>query len=42
MSLVRQALALSKGNQGVAASLLRISRDRLRYRLAKIQEKGEA
>ncbi len=41
-SLVRQALALSKGNQGVAASLLRISRDRLRYRLLKIQEKGEA
>ncbi|HWP41833.1 MAG TPA: helix-turn-helix domain-containing protein, partial [Blastocatellia bacterium] len=41
-SLVRQALALSKGNQGIAANLLRISRDRLRYRMLKIQGKGEA
>ena len=38
MSLVRQALALSGGNQTKAAELLGISRDQLRYRLKKIEE----
>ena len=38
MSLVRQALERSGGNQTHAAELLGISRDQLRYRLKKLQE----
>jgi two-component system, NtrC family, response regulator AtoC len=38
MSLVRQALERSGGNQTRAAGLLGISRDQLRYRLKKIEE----
>jgi DNA-binding NtrC family response regulator len=38
MSLVRQALAHSHGNQTKAAELLGISRDQLRYRLKKLQD----
>jgi len=40
MSLVRQAIERSGGNQTKAAELLRISRDQLRYRLKKLE--GEA
>jgi DNA-binding NtrC family response regulator len=38
MSLVRQAIQRSGGNQTKAAELLRISRDQLRYRLKKLEE----
>ncbi len=38
MSLVRQAIERSGGNQTKAAELLRISRDQLRYRLKKLEE----
>jgi two-component system response regulator AtoC len=38
MSLVRQALQRSNGNQTRAAELLGISRDQLRYRLKKLEE----
>jgi len=38
MSLVRQALDRSNGNQTRAAELLGISRDQLRYRLKKLEE----
>ena len=38
MSLVRQALEQSNGNQTRAAELLGISRDQLRYRLKKLEE----
>lgn len=38
LSLVRQALDRSGGNQTRAAELLRISRDQLRYRLKKLEE----
>jgi two-component system response regulator AtoC len=38
MSLVRQALEQSGGNQTKAAELLDISRDQLRYRLKKLEE----
>jgi two-component system response regulator AtoC len=38
MSLVRQALEQSGGNQTKAAELLKISRDQLRYRLKKLEE----
>src|SRR5207253_6241919 len=38
MSLVRQALDRSGGNQTKAAELLDISRDQLRYRLKKLEE----
>jgi two-component system response regulator AtoC len=37
MSLVRQAIAQSEGNQTRAAELLGISRDQLRYRLKKLE-----
>jgi two-component system, NtrC family, response regulator AtoC len=38
MSLVRQALERSHGNQTKAAELLNISRDQLRYRMKKLEE----
>jgi DNA-binding NtrC family response regulator len=38
MSLVRQAIERSEGNQTKAAALLGISRDQLRYRLKKLEE----
>lgn len=38
MSLVRQAMARSGGNQTRAAEMLGISRDQLRYRLKKLEE----
>lgn len=38
ISLVRQAMARSGGNQTRAAEMLHISRDQLRYRLKKIEE----
>ena len=38
MSLVRQAIELSGGNQTKAAEMLGISRDQLRYRLKKLEE----
>ena len=38
MSLVRQAIERSDGNQTKAAELLGISRDQLRYRLKKLEE----
>ena len=38
MSLVRQALEQSNGNQTRAAELLHISRDQLRYRMKKLDE----
>jgi DNA-binding NtrC family response regulator len=38
MSLVRQALQRSGGNQTKAAELLHISRDQLRYRMKKLEE----
>ena len=37
MSLVRQAIERSEGNQTRAAELLGISRDQLRYRLKKLE-----
>ena len=40
MSLVRQALEQSRGNQTKAAELLDISRDQLRYRMKKLEEVG--
>jgi DNA-binding NtrC family response regulator len=40
MSLVRQALERSGGNQTRAAELLRISRGQLRYRLKKLEEEA--
>jgi DNA-binding NtrC family response regulator len=42
MSLVRQALEQSNGNQTKAAELLHISRDQLRYRMKKLEEVGSA
>ena len=42
MSLVKQAIARSRGNQTKAAELLGISRDQLRYRLKKLEEVGAA
>jgi DNA-binding NtrC family response regulator len=42
MSLVRQALERSGGNQTRAAELLDISRDQLRYRMKKLEELGTA
>lgn len=42
MSLVRQALERSGGNQTKAAELLHISRDQLRYRMKKLDEVGVA
>jgi transcriptional regulator with PAS, ATPase and Fis domain len=42
MSLVRQALARSNGNQTKAAELLNISRDQLRYRMKKLEEASAA
>lgn len=38
LSLVRQAMSLSRGNQTRAAELLGISRDQLRYRLKKLED----
>ena len=38
MSLVRQAIDRSGGNQTKAAEMLGISRDQLRYRLKKLEE----
>ena len=40
MSLVRQAIERSGGNQTKAAELLGISRDQLRYRLKKLEEEA--
>ena len=40
MSLVRQALERSRGNQTKAAELLAISRDQLRYRMKKLEEEA--
>lgn len=40
MSLVRQAIERSGGNQTKAAELLGISRDQLRYRLKKLEDVG--
>ena len=42
MSLVRQALERSHGNQTKAAELLNISRDQLRYRMKKLEEAAGA
>jgi DNA-binding NtrC family response regulator len=42
MSLVRQAMERSNGNQTRAAELLGISRDQLRYRLKKIEDPTES
>ena len=42
MSLVRQAIERSSGNQTRAAELLGISRDQLRYRLKKLEEANVA
>ena len=42
MSLVRQALERSGGNQTRAAELLDISRDQLRYRMKKLEEVSSA
>lgn len=42
LSLVRQALQLSGGNQTRAAELLDISRDQLRYRMKKLEEEEDA
>lgn len=42
MSLVRQAIERSGGNQTKAAELLGISRDQLRYRLKKLEEQSVA
>jgi transcriptional regulator with PAS, ATPase and Fis domain len=42
MSLVRQALDRSGGNQTKAAALLDISRDQLRYRMKKLEDIGAA
>jgi DNA-binding NtrC family response regulator len=42
MSLVRQALELSGGNQTRAAELLNISRDQLRYRMKKLEQLSTA
>ncbi|HEV8590366.1 MAG TPA: sigma-54 dependent transcriptional regulator [Pyrinomonadaceae bacterium] len=42
MSLVRQAIDRSGGNQTKAAELLGISRDQLRYRLKKLEESAVA
>jgi transcriptional regulator with PAS, ATPase and Fis domain len=42
MSLVRQALERSNGNQTKAAELLNISRDQLRYRMKKLEEGAAA
>ena len=42
LSLVRQALQRSGGNQTRAAELLHISRDQLRYRMKKLEEAGAA
>jgi len=42
MSLVRQAMERSNGNQTRAAELLGISRDQLRYRIKKIEEPTES
>ncbi|HVQ37299.1 MAG TPA: sigma-54 dependent transcriptional regulator [Pyrinomonadaceae bacterium] len=42
MSLVRQALERSGGNQTKAAELLHISRDQLRYRMKKLEDMGGA
>jgi DNA-binding NtrC family response regulator len=40
MSLVKQALERSGGNQTKAAELLAISRDQLRYRMKKLEEEA--
>ena len=42
MSMVRQALERSGGNQTRAAELLSISRDQLRYRLKKLEEANQS
>ena len=42
MTLVRQALERSAGNQTKAAELLHISRDQLRYRMKKLEDAGAA